>query len=31
MAQGKDPKDAEVGFEMLKRMVGLRPIWVEKS
>ena len=31
MAQGKSPKDAEVGFEMLKRMVGLRPIWAKDT
>lgn len=31
MAQGKDPKDAEAGFEMLKRMVGLRPIWAKDT
>jgi spermidine/putrescine-binding protein len=31
MAQGKSPKDAEVGFEMLKKMVGLRPIWAKDT
>jgi spermidine/putrescine-binding protein len=31
MAQGKDPKDAEAGFEMLKRMVALRPIWAKDT
>jgi spermidine/putrescine-binding protein len=31
MAQGKSPKDAGVGFEMLKRMVGLRPIWAKDT
>jgi putative spermidine/putrescine transport system substrate-binding protein len=27
LAQGKDPKDAATGFEMLKKMVDLKPIW----
>lgn len=31
MARGKGPKDAEVGFEMLKRMVALRPIWAKDT
>ncbi len=26
LAQGKDPKDADAGFEMLKRLADLRPI-----
>lgn len=31
LAQGKSPKDGEVGFEMLKRMVDLRPIWAKDT
>jgi putative spermidine/putrescine transport system substrate-binding protein len=31
MAQGKSPKDAESGFEMLKRMVDLKPIWAKDT
>ncbi len=31
MASGKSPKDAEAGFEMLKRMVELRPIWAKDT
>ena len=31
MAQGKSPKDGEAGFEMLKRMVALRPIWAKDT
>jgi spermidine/putrescine-binding protein len=27
LASGKDPKDENAGFEMLKKMVGLQPIW----
>ena len=27
IAQGKSPKDEEAGFEMLKRMTDLKPIW----
>ncbi|MBI3512674.1 MAG: extracellular solute-binding protein, partial [Proteobacteria bacterium] len=27
LAQGKSPKDEEAGFEMLKRMTDLKPIW----
>lgn len=31
LAQGKDPKDAETGFEMLKRMSDLKPIWAKDT
>ena len=31
LAAGKDPKDAEAGFEMLKRMVELQPIWAKDT
>lgn len=31
MVSGKSPKDAEAGFEMLKRMVDLRPIWAKDT
>jgi putative spermidine/putrescine transport system substrate-binding protein len=31
MAQGKDPKDADTGFEMLKKMVDLKPIWAKDT
>ena len=31
LAAGKTPKDAEVGFEMLKRMADLKPIWTKDT
>ena len=31
LAQGKNAKDAEAGFEMLKRMVDLKPIWAKDT
>ena len=31
LAQGKSPKDAEAGFEMLKRMADLKPIWAKDT
>lgn len=31
MASGKPPKDAEAGFEMLKKMVDLSPIWAKDT
>jgi len=31
MARGKSSKDEETGFEMLKRMVALRPIWAKDT
>jgi putative spermidine/putrescine transport system substrate-binding protein len=31
MARGKSPKDAAVGFEMLKKIVALRPIWAKDT
>ncbi|HUI18823.1 MAG TPA: extracellular solute-binding protein [Alphaproteobacteria bacterium] len=31
LAAGKDAKDADAGFEMLKRMVGQQPIWVKDT
>ncbi len=31
MARGKPPTDAETGFEMLKRMVDLQPIWAKDT
>ncbi len=31
IAAGKDPKDAEAGFEMLKRLVELNPIWAKDT
>lgn len=31
IARGRSPKDAEVGFEMLKRMADLKPIWAKDT
>jgi putative spermidine/putrescine transport system substrate-binding protein len=31
MASGKSPKDAETGFEMLKKMTELQPIWAKDT
>ena len=31
VAQGKSPKDEEAGFEMLKKMADLRPIWAKDT
>jgi spermidine/putrescine-binding protein len=31
MAAGKSPKDGEAGFEMLKKMVDLNPIWQQET
>lgn len=31
LAAGKDPGDATAGFEMLKKMVGLDPIWAKDT
>jgi spermidine/putrescine-binding protein len=31
MAAGKDPKDEAAGFEMLKKMADLRPIWAKDT
>lgn len=31
MAGGKDAKDAEAGFEMLRKMVALKPIWAKDT
>jgi len=31
LAQGKSPKDEEAGFEMLKKMADLRPIWAKDT
>jgi spermidine/putrescine-binding protein len=31
MAAGKSPKDADAGFEMLKRIVDLQPIWQKET
>jgi spermidine/putrescine-binding protein len=31
VAAGKAPMDEEAGFEMLKRMTGLRPIWAKDT
>ena len=31
LAGGKDPKDEAAGFEMLKRMVALQPIWAKDT
>jgi putative spermidine/putrescine transport system substrate-binding protein len=31
LAAGKDPKDEVVGFEMLKRMANLQPIWAKDT
>jgi putative spermidine/putrescine transport system substrate-binding protein len=31
LAEGKSPKDAEAGFEMLKKMVDLKPIWAKDT
>lgn len=31
LAQGKNPKDADAGFEMLKKMADLRPIWAKDT
>lgn len=31
LAAGKDAKDAEAGFEMLKKMVELKPIWAKDT
>ncbi|HEY0524690.1 MAG TPA: extracellular solute-binding protein [Stellaceae bacterium] len=31
MAAGKDPKDAETGFQMLQKLVALKPIWAKDT
>jgi putative spermidine/putrescine transport system substrate-binding protein len=31
MAAGKDPKDEAAGFEMLKKMADLRPVWAKDT
>ena len=31
LASGKDPKDETAGFEMLKKMAGLQPIWAKDT
>ena len=31
MAAGKSPQDAEAGFEMLRKMVELEPIWIQET
>lgn len=31
LAAGKDPKDAAAGFEMLKKMADLKPIWAKDT
>jgi putative spermidine/putrescine transport system substrate-binding protein len=31
MAAGKDPKDAQAGFDMLRKMVKLQPIWADDT
>jgi spermidine/putrescine-binding protein len=31
IAEGKDPKDAKAGFEMLKKMAALQPIWAKDT
>jgi putative spermidine/putrescine transport system substrate-binding protein len=31
LAQGKSPKDAETGFEMMKEIVDLKPIWAKDT
>jgi putative spermidine/putrescine transport system substrate-binding protein len=31
MARGKSPKDVETGFEMLKKMADLKPIWAKDT
>jgi len=31
MAAGKSPRDVETGFEMLKKMVDLKPIWARDT
>jgi putative spermidine/putrescine transport system substrate-binding protein len=31
LAAGKDPKDETAGFEMLKKMVALQPIWAKDT
>jgi putative spermidine/putrescine transport system substrate-binding protein len=31
MAAGKDPKDAQAGFDMLRKMVKLQPVWADDT
>lgn len=31
MAEGKSPKDAEIGFDMLKKIADLKPIWAKDT
>jgi putative spermidine/putrescine transport system substrate-binding protein len=31
MARGKSPRDAETGFEMLRRLVDLKPVWAKDT
>jgi putative spermidine/putrescine transport system substrate-binding protein len=31
MAAGKDPKDVQTGFDMLRKMVNLQPIWADDT
>ncbi len=31
LAEGKSPKDGDAGFEMLKRMADLKPIWAKDT
>jgi spermidine/putrescine-binding protein len=31
MAAGKDPKDAQTGFDMLRKMVKLQPVWADDT